>query len=88
MLFWSAAWKNGPGLPFTWANGQIIEDPLGGIVLIGGESSKASYSNALFRLPHAGQGAKWIEMPQKLSLGQYFFVALLVPDDFANCTAE
>ena len=80
------AWSFGPELPFSWSYGQLVEDPHGGIVLLGGETSKKTYSNALFRLPHVGDGAKWIELPQKLSIGKTYFIALLVSDDFANCT--
>ena len=82
----SGTWNYGPELPFSWRYGQLVEDPLGGIVILRGETSKTSYSDALFRLSHSGDGAKWIELPQKLSIGKTYFIALLVSDDFANCT--
>ena len=64
----------------------MVEDPLGGVILIGGASSLKSPSDYLHRLAHAGEGAKWTELPQRLSVGRYHHVAILIPDSLANCT--
>ena len=42
--------------------------------------------NTLLRLAHAGDGAEWVELPQKLMVPRHFHVAILVPDFFADCT--
>ena len=76
----------GPKLPVKIHKAQMVEDPSGGVILIGGASSSKSYSDSLYRLAHAGEGAKWVELPQKLSTGRYWHVAILVPDGLANCT--
>jgi hypothetical protein len=39
----------------------MVEDPVGGVILIGGSLQSSSYSNLLFRLAHAGEGAKWVQ---------------------------
>jgi hypothetical protein len=42
--------------------------------------------NTLLRLAHAGDGAEWVELPQKLMVPRFWHVAILVPDFYANCT--
>ena len=76
----------GPKLPVTIYRAQMVEDPSGGVIVIGGTTSLQIYSASLYRLAHAGVGAKWVELPQKLSTGRYHHVAILVPDGLVNCT--
>ena len=35
----STEWRSGPGLPFALARSEMVEDPLGGVILIGGHNS-------------------------------------------------
>jgi hypothetical protein len=43
-------WIKGPELPFEVREAQIVEEPGGGVILVGGESPV----NTLFKLSHAG----------------------------------
>ena len=77
-----AAWKYGPKLPVEIAASQMIEDPLGGVITIGGYPSITFKS--FYRLAHAE--AKWTKMSQTLSVGRWLHVAVPIPDSLANCT--
>ena len=66
---------------------QLVEDPQGGVILIGGSSQEQPFSDVLYKLSHAGYGAKWIELEQKLSVGSRYHIAILIPDNLVNCTA-
>jgi len=78
----SNEWREGPDLPFNIYGAAIVEDPEGGVILIGGES------RSLFHLSHVGDGASWKEMPQKLQLGRRFLTAMMIPDHIVNCTKD
>jgi hypothetical protein len=80
------SWRDGPDLPFGIAGAALIEDPTGGVILIGGRSSTNSYLDSLYRLAHAGEDAHWVKLPQTLEVGKYRPTATLVPDSIANCT--
>ena len=82
----ASQWRDGPELPVKIYAAQMVEDPLGGVIVIGGLSSVNSYSDKLYRLAHAGEGAHWIEMPQKLTTGRQYHTAIMVPDNIVNCT--
>jgi len=77
-------WKKGPSLPIPISHAQLVWDPSGGIILVGGESNSNYYLNTLYRLPHAE--GEWELMPQKLTIGRLSHVAFLVPDEITNCT--
>jgi hypothetical protein len=79
-------WRFGPGLPKTVSCAALVEDPLGGVILIGGFESGWSRSQKMYRLGHAGIGARWLELPQKMSLGRVLHVAAMVPESVANCS--
>ena len=81
----SSEWKSGPELPFGIMLAAMVEDPSGGVVLIGGYNKERKELSTLFRLPHAGSGATWEEMPQKLKTARYGHTAFLIPDELANC---
>ena len=77
----SHTWKSGPELPFGITDAELVEDPAGGVILVGGfvvEDRK--YLNTLFRLPNS-DSKSWIQMPQKLTTGRKFHTAFLIPDD-------
>lgn len=79
-------WRKGPDLPFGITDTALVEDPTGGVILVGGSSDDDEYLQTLFRLSDAGEDAKWIEMPQKLKFGRNSHNAFLVPDDVASCS--
>ena len=80
-------WKPGPELPFGIGCAPLVEDAGGGVILVGGEAEVAGFQrlDKLFRLPHAGDGSKWTELPQKLKTGRSRHIAFLVPDNLTNC---
>jgi hypothetical protein len=78
-------WRQGLPLPFAICCSKLVEDADGGVVLIGGRIGGMTYSDTLFRLPHAGHDGKWEELPQKLKIGRNFHNAFLAPDHLANC---
>jgi hypothetical protein len=79
-------WRNGPDLPFGIRMASLVEDPIGGVILVGGYSNNDSNLQTLFRLSDAGDDAEWVEMPQKLQIGRCYHTAFLVPDDIATCS--
>jgi hypothetical protein len=81
------SWQYRPELPKHVFSSQMVEDPLGGVILIGGYVRKQGAIANLYRLSHSGVGAKWTRLPQKLSRDNYEHVAMLIPDRIANCTA-
>jgi hypothetical protein len=47
-------WVSGPNLPIGIKEATLVEDPTGGVILVGGHSSEGQYLTTLFRLAHAG----------------------------------
>jgi hypothetical protein len=43
--------------------------------------------NTLYRLPHAGEDAEWVELPQTLKYNSFYNTATLVPNEVTNCSA-
>ena len=82
----ASQWRIGLNLTFGIKYSQLVEDHLGGVILVGGKSENFAYSDTLFRLPHAGDEAQWSELPQKLKLGRHSHSAFLIPDSFVNCS--
>jgi hypothetical protein len=82
----SSMWRLGPYLPVSTCCATLVEDPRGGVILIGGSTS-SGLSTSLYQLKHGGLYAKWELMAQKLRLGNYYFAAFLIPDILVqNCT--
>jgi hypothetical protein len=73
----SDEWQRGPKLPFGIEQAQMVEDQKGGVVLIGGWSSKNGELDTLYQLPHGGQDAVWTEMEQKLKTRRSTHTAFL-----------
>jgi len=68
----AGVWNYGPDFPIGTNIGTLIEDPNGGVLRVGGETNVDDYfSDAIYRLPHAGPDAEWVKMPQKLSTGKH-----------------
>jgi hypothetical protein len=82
----SNEWQTGPELPFAIGYSQMVEDPNGGVVLIGGWSSSNDSLDTLYQLPHGGQDAVWIKMEQKMKTGRRQHTAFLVPDNVVDCS--
>jgi hypothetical protein len=53
----SNKWQTGPELPFGIEDSQMVEDQIGGVVLIGGRSSLVDNLDTLYQLPHGGLDA-------------------------------
>ncbi len=79
-------WRNGPDLPFGIRYASLVEDPSGGVILVGGQSEENRYLNTLFKLSDAGDDAQWIEMPQKLKVGRSSHTSFFVPDGITSCS--
>ncbi len=82
----SNEWQKGPELPFGIFGSQMVEDPNGGVVLIGGGSSSVGALDTLYQLPHGSQDAVWTKMEQKMKIGRQDHTAFLVPDNLVNCS--
>jgi hypothetical protein len=82
----SNEWQTGPELPFGIVDSQMVEDPNGGVVLIGGESPSVGNLDTLYQLPHGGQDAIWTKMEQKMKTGRHCHTAFLVPDNIVDCS--
>ncbi len=80
----SSQWRKGPELPFPICCSAMVEHPSGGVILIGGKRDSSTYLDTIFHLPHAGEDAKWEELPKKLKIGRSHHTAFLVPDAVAD----
>ena len=82
-------WRMGPELPFVIWGSQLVPDPEGGVVLVGGRTHVDGVNvsiDTLFRLSHAGDGARWVELAQKLKTKKGYLTAYLIPDELASCS--
>jgi hypothetical protein len=82
-------WRVGPELPVgarSWF-AALVEDAEAGVIYVGGYGgyTSAEYLTTLYRLAHAGDGSRWVELPQKLKKGRLEFVAFMIPDHLTNC---
>ena len=66
-------------MPEVTSNGVIIEDPEGGVILIGG------YVTSVYQLQHAE--AQWTKRSQGIQAQRINAVAFLVPDQITDCIA-
>ena len=78
----ASEWRNGPNHPLAIAEASMVEDPFGGIFLIGGFNG--TYLDTIFQLPRAD--SEWILMPQKLKVARGFATAFLVPSEITICS--
>ena len=78
----ASEWRTGPNLPIDLYGASMVEDPSGGVVLIGGYK-ETSWLDTLYQLSHAN--SEWVLMPQKLKNGRYYATTFLVPDEITNC---
>ncbi len=82
----SKEWQTGPELPFHIGYSQMVEDPNGGVVLIGGTTYSLDNLDTLYKLIHAGQDGAWTKMKQKLMTGRVWHTAFLIPDNIVDCS--
>ena len=83
----SLTWESGPELPIPIHAAELVEDPAGGVILIGGYSSESkTHLDTLYRLPHAR--GDWIKMPKKLKVARQHHTAFLIPDGIADCSSD
>jgi hypothetical protein len=87
----SNEWRKGLDLPFGITDAQMVADPNGGVVLVGGRKAAyhypfKKYLDTLYQLPHGGADTEWFEMEQKLETGRAEHVAFLVPDSLVDCS--
>ena len=80
----SNKWRLGPYLPVPTMAAGLVEDPRGGVILIGGHNGP-SMTNLIYRLQHGA--SHWELLTQKLKIGNHYHVAFFIPDSLAsNCT--
>jgi hypothetical protein len=79
-------WRTGPELPIGILDPRMVEDPNGGVVLIGGKLTSGENLDTLYQLPHGGQDAVWTKLEQKLKTGRNSHTAILVPDNIVECS--
>ena len=80
----SNIWTPGPSLPFAIKGAALIEDPLGGVIILGGFAvSDGALHNKIYWLPNLATG--WVVLEQTLKIPRYVPLAFLVPDSLTNC---
>ncbi len=82
----SNGWREGPQLPIGINSSPMIEDPNGGVIIVGGYSLLEANVDSLYHLPHGGTDAVWTKLAQKLKIGRYWHVAFLVPEFMVDCS--
>jgi hypothetical protein len=69
-------WRDGPEFPYEIESAGMVEDPNGGVILVGA-------GDELFQLRHSD--SEWTKMVQKLQTRREYFTTFLVPDDVVDC---
>ena len=64
----------------------MVEDPYGGVVLVGGFSSSGVALSTLHRLPHGGKEAVWTKMEQTLKIARKEHTSFAIPDNIVDCS--
>jgi hypothetical protein len=82
----SSIWQLGPYIPVAACCGGLVEDPRGGVILVGGKTA-SGLTTSLYRLKCGGLNGQWELMTQKLKLGIQNFATFIIPDILVqNCT--
>jgi len=76
-------WRDGPEFPHKIFGPKLVEDPNGGVVLVGVELPSSNFGDELYQLQHAN--SEWTKMEQKLKNGRDGHSTFLVPDDVVEC---
>ncbi len=83
----SNEWRDGSELPFGIDHAKMVEDPNGGVILVGGRRIILNFMHHLDTLFQLQNGdADWAKMKQELILQTSDHVAFLVPDGIVNCS--
>ena len=82
----ASEWRRGPDLPEGISCSELLEEPSGSILLIGGQRSSPYVTSDIFRLPHAGEDAEWELLPQRLQTARRYHTAFFVPDEIVDCS--
>ena len=80
----SQVWRYGPPLPILVKGAALVEEPKGGVILIGGLTTGPVFLDTIFRLRNAN--SVWEAIGNTLKTTRYKPVAFLVPDSLTNCT--
>jgi hypothetical protein len=75
-------WVEGPKFPVAMYCASMVEDSLGGVIVIGGVSMK-TVLDSIYHL--SDTKSNWTKMAQKLKRPRFGAVAILVPDEITNC---
>ena len=78
------SWRLGPRLPMTSYGHSLVQDPSGGVLLLGGMAG--GMSNKIYRLNDAGPTSNWMLLGQTLGAATYYLVAFSFLDSMINCT--
>ena len=54
MFLDSNSWRKGPRLPVGLSRSSLVEDPEGGVIVVGGKLPDGEASVALYKLAHTG----------------------------------
>ena len=84
----STAWRLGPELPVKIHRSTLVEDPQGGVVLVGGEAFGETFVDRLFWLPHVGPNSQWQTLPVRLNSGRFWHVSVMMPSNSFNCSTS
>jgi hypothetical protein len=76
-------WRDGPEFPYEIESARMVEDPNGGVIIVGPLTTGTISSDELFQLRHAN--SEWTKMEQKLQTRRLSFTTFLVPDDVVEC---
>ena len=81
------SWRLGPRLPMTSYGHSLVQDPSGGVLLLGGMASGfTGLSNKIYRLNDAGPTSNWTLLGQTLGAATNYFAAFSFLDSMINCT--
>jgi len=79
-----STWQQGPNLPYPLAVAASVTDPLGSVLIIGGEVSNSLRSTKIYRLRNA-KSTQWELFPYSLKTGRGWLLAFTVPEWVTNC---
>lgn len=69
-------------------NAVALQEPGGGVLLIGGQSDAVTLSYFLYMLPNGGVDANWERLSIKLKSPRHSHVAFYIPDVYCNMSVE
>lgn len=76
-------WRVGPSLPKAVVGHEMFT--YGDKVILMGGFDGLTYQKSIYELTCANKNCQWKVLPQSLNSVRDNFVAMLIPDDLANC---